>query len=204
MGGVGSGRSFQSGAATTNELRSIDVRWLKRCGILDGVGTHNVTWSLHGKEVASIKVINEGAKLVFDYRHRRPGKDWTPERYTVHLTNTPCNMGGERTWFRCPALGCGRRVAILYGGTIFACRRCFNLKYASQREDPINRATRRADRLRERLEWPPGILNGSGWGKPKGMHWKTYHRLSLEHDHFVDRSLAGFHERFGRLAIDLL
>jgi hypothetical protein len=71
---------------------------------------------------------------------------------------TPCNLGGWRAWFICPAVGCGRRVAILYGGGIFACRHCYRLADASSREDAGGRATRRADRLRARLGWHPGIL----------------------------------------------
>src|ERR1700730_635478 len=62
--------------------------------------------------------------------------------------------------FFCPAAGCGRRVAILYGGGIFACRRRYRLAYASSREEAGGRATRRADSLRARLGWEPGILNG--------------------------------------------
>jgi hypothetical protein len=67
----------------------------------------------------------------------------------------------------------GRRVAILYAGGIFACRCCYQLAYASSREDAGGRATRRADRLRARLGWEPGILNGEG-GKPKWMRWRTF------------------------------
>ena len=74
--------------------------------------------------------------------------------------------------FICPAAGCGRRVAILYGGGIFACRHCHQLAYFSSREDAGDRAARRrAERLRARLGWEPGILNGEG-GKPKWMRWR--------------------------------
>jgi hypothetical protein len=31
--------------------------------------------------------------------------------------------------------GCGQRVAILYGGDIFACRHCYQLAYPSAREE---------------------------------------------------------------------
>ena len=101
---------------------------------------------------------------------------------------TPCNYGGSRAWFRCPAVDCGRRVAILYGGTIFACRHCYRLAYSSQRENLDDRATRRADKIRDRLEWEPGILNGHGI-KPKGMHSRTYQRLIIKHDAHVGISL---------------
>ena len=103
------------------------------------------------------------------YRHRRNGEEWQDENHPVYLDWTPCNFGGHRHWFLCPARGCGWRVAIIYGGGIFACRRCYQLVYASQRETPDDRAARRANIIRERLGWEPGILNPEGWEKPKGM-----------------------------------
>jgi hypothetical protein len=44
--------------------------------------------------------------------------------YPVRLEWTGCNLGGRRAWFLCPAQGYGRRVAILFRGSIFACRHC--------------------------------------------------------------------------------
>ena len=94
--------------------------------------------------------------------------------------------------------GCGRRVAILYGGGIFACRHCYRLVYPSQRERADDRALRQAGRIRTRLGWEPGTLNGDG-GKPKGMRWRTFHCLSAEHEAFVRASLAGMAQRLGIL-----
>jgi hypothetical protein len=88
-------------------------------------------------------------------------------------------------------MGCGRRVAILYGGGIFACRHCHQLAYSSQRETFDDRAARRADKIRERLAWEPGILNGRGWKKPKGMHWHTFEKLTAKHEALVQESLTG-------------
>ena len=81
---------------------------------------------------------------------------------------------------------------------IFACRHCHELAYPSQREVDYDRAARRADRIRDKLEWEPGILNGKGW-KPKGMHWSTFERLTAQHDALVQVSLAGIAAR-----VDLL
>jgi hypothetical protein len=85
---------------------------------------------------------------------------------------------------------------MLSGGGIFACRHCYQLAYPSSREDAGGRATRRADRLRARLGWEPGILNGGG-EKPKWMRWHTFDRLTAEHDAFVSESVAGMALRFG-------
>ncbi len=94
----------------------------------------------------------------------------------------------------CPAQGCGRRVAILPGGSIFACRHCYRLAYPSQRENPDDRAARRADKIRARLGWESGIINPDG-EKPKGMHWRTLLRLKAEHDRQVAVSLEGMMAR---------
>jgi hypothetical protein len=92
-------------------------------------------------------------------------------------------------------------VAILYGGGIFACRHCYQLSYASAREDSGGRAASRADRLRARLGWEPGILNGAGI-KPKWMRWRTFERLAAEHDGFVKRSMHAVALKFGLLGRD--
>ena len=198
MGGSGSGQRWHYGAKdTTEDYRSIDVRWLKREGMLSPGANRRITWSRDGEVVASVNIGAEPRHIVLTYRHRSGGGDWKDESYPVHLVTTPCHMGGERPWFLCPARGCGKRVAVLYGGAIFACRHCHQLAYPSQREDGMDRAARRADRIRDRLGWPGGILEGSGWGKPKGMHRHTYERLSDEHDTFTDTVNLAFIARFG-------
>ncbi|WP_423212651.1 hypothetical protein [Paracoccus yeei] len=190
MGGSGSGRRWHFGSKDpTESYRSIDVRWLKREGMLTPGAPRHITWSRHGKIFASINIRAELGRVILAYRHRSGGGEWKDESYPVHLTTTPCHIGGERHWFLCPARGCGQRIAVIYGGSIFACRKCHQLAYPSQREDIADRAGRRADRIRSRLGWPAGVLNGSDFGKPKGMHWRTYQRLCREHDVFSDRTL---------------
>ncbi len=197
MGGMGSGRRDQGGKDTTDDCRALDVRLFQRDGVLVAGHSFTTSWMRNGKAIASIQVRTEADRVILDYRHQRGGGEWKSQNYPVRIEWTPCNYGGTRAWFRCPAQGCGRRVAKLYlGGTIFACRHCYRLAYASQRENHDDRATRRADTLRERLGWEPGILNGEG-GKPKGMHWRTFERLKAEHDAFVRVLLAGMAERFG-------
>lgn len=191
MGGIGSGRRWHNGAKdTTDDYRSIDVRRWKRDGLLTPHQSFGWQWSRHGEVFASIQVRTESDRVILTYRHRSGGEDWMDESYSVYLDWTDCHLGGKRPWFLCPARGCGRRVAILYGGGIFACRHCYQLAYPSQRETDYDRMARRADRIRDKLDWEPGILNGNGW-KPKGMHWKTFERLTAQHDAFVQVSLVG-------------
>ena len=75
------------------------------------------------------------------------------------------------------------------------CRRCYQLAYASSRENAGDRATRRADRLRARLIWEPGILNDEGF-KPKTVNTKTLKtdgtgvRIEPRHVHAELRRIA--------------
>jgi hypothetical protein len=197
MGGIGSGRHWHYDAAqTTDDYLALDIRRWKRDGLLTPGRWLGWQWSRNGSQIAAIRARVETDRVVLVYRHRPGGADWKHEEYPVYLGWTPCHLAGQRPWFLCPASGCGRRVAILYGGGIFACRQCHQLSYPSQREPDDERATRRADRMREKLGWEPGILNGRGW-KPKGMHWRTFDRLTAQHDAFVQRSLAGAARRLG-------
>jgi len=193
MGGFGSGRG-QDGKATTSDYRALDVRRLQRDGLLVAGNSFGWSWTRNGEKVASIQVRTEADRVILDYGHQSGGGEWKNENYPVRVEWTPCNYGGTRAWFRCPAVGCGRRVAILYGGTIFACRHCYRLAYHCQRENLGDRATRRAGKIRNRLKWEPGILNGH-CGKPKGMHSRTYQRLTIKHDAHVSISLNMMQQR---------
>jgi hypothetical protein len=66
-------------------------------------------------------------RMILTYRRRSGDKEWRDEYYAVRIVRTPCNLGGWRAWFVCPAVDCGRRVAILYGGGILVCGSLFNL-----------------------------------------------------------------------------
>jgi hypothetical protein len=191
MGGMGSGNRWRYGVKdAVEDYRRLDVRHLARAGVLVSNYQCGWQWTLNEEVVASIRIQVQEDRVILNYRHREPGRDWADESYPVRLAWTACRMGGRRPWFICPASECGRRVAILYGGTIFACRRCHSLVYASTRENAGDRATRRAERIREHLGWEPGILNGNG-GKPKGMHGRTYERWVAEHEAHVAVSMEG-------------
>jgi hypothetical protein len=194
MGGYGSGR--HGGKDTTGGYRTLDERWLQRQGWLKPGLAYDLTWSRRGEPWGNIQARAGDGFVTLIYWHQKEGSEWQTKEYPVSLDWTPCNYGGRRAWFICPAAGCGRRVALLYlgGAGIFACRHCYRLAYPVERETADDRAARRADRIRERLGWHVGILNPKGW-KPKGMHWRTFERLEAEHDAFADVTLAGIAKR---------
>ena len=177
--------------STTDDYRRLDVRALHKAAML-GAG-HAAMWNWYSRGVlrASVHVRAEAGRLILNYSATSNGerKDY---RYPVGLSWTPCRFGGERPWFLCPS--CQRRVAILYGGAVFACRHCYRLAYESQRERDYNRLAGRADKIRRRLGWPVGILNPTPWTKPPRMHRRTFWRLTAEHNRLVGASLEGMSE----------
>lgn len=189
MGGSGSGNRWRWAAhSTVSDYRSLDVRRLAREGLLRPGSRFGWQWTCGEVVTGSIRIESEIDRVTLDYRTREGG-DWEAMRYPVLLSTSPCHLGGLRQWFLCPARGCGRRVAKLYGGKVFACRQCHQLAYPSQREDASDRAARRAEKIRGKLGWEPGILNGGG-PKPSRMHWRTFERLVEEHDEWAEASCA--------------
>jgi len=108
---------------------------------------------------------------------------------------TACHLGGQRPWFVCSIYSsgrhCGRRVPLLYlADKLFACRRCYGLAYASQREALYLRDVDKAQKIRMRLGGST-VMSEAFPNKPKGMHWQTYERLRRAHDAAEWRSMTG-------------
>ena len=165
MGGMGSGRRYQGGRSTTENYRPLDVRKLHKAGLLTAGHVALWNWYSRGELRASIQVQarEDHVSLIYTATENGERREYS---YPVRLDWTPCQYGGERPWFLCPS--CRRRVAILYGGAVFACRHCYRLAYESQRERDYDRLAGRADKIRRRLGWPVGILNPTPWTKPRG------------------------------------
>lgn len=152
MGGSGSGKRWSS-RDTTNDYLRMDVRYMERQGHLRNTTIGSLYWTRRGERFASIRFCSEEDGIVLSYKSREHGGEWEVLEYPIRLERTRCNYGGMQTWFLCPARGCGRRVATLFGGRIYACRRCYGLSYLSQRESQSDRATGRAERILKRLGW---------------------------------------------------
>jgi hypothetical protein len=173
-------------------MRRLDVRRIHKAGLLVPGASFIWQWLRGEEQIAYINIRAEEERLVFAYRVRNNGGPWQDMEYPVSLDWTACHLGGQRPWFICPASGCGRRVAILYGGTVFACRHCHNLAYTCQREAAHDRLLGRALKIRARLGW-----EGEYGSKPKGMHWRTFERLEEEHYRFNALQWMAIAEKFG-------
>ncbi|WP_351078163.1 hypothetical protein [Shewanella sp. CAL98-MNA-CIBAN-0140] len=182
MGGFGSGRRHDSNAVTSSYL-CIDVADLKKSGAL----TNGCQFTLQF-ESENCEVNGETEQgLVWFYYAVLQGDNYKDEVYSVPLTYTAGQFGGERPWFMCPYLHCDKRVKKLYIADRLGCRHCLKLSHQSKNESRSDRMARKADKIRAKLGWRLGILY-SEESKPKGMHEKTYQRLLVTYRQF--RSIA--------------
>jgi len=179
MGGIGSGRRFSHRGYVDTNL-AIDIRTWKRKGILLSGSIFTWRWLVNDEEQAQIKVLVEDGHVVLSYRTRINFGEWHTIEMPVVLTSTPCNYGGTRTWFRCPA--CSRRAAKLFCyGKYFICRLCTGQLYESQSEWGIHRLYRKGRRFSLKLGADRYRL-GCDISRPKGMHLNTYNRIKHESD----------------------
>lgn len=158
------------------DYRALDIRSIHRAGALVAGRSCSWEWRRRSEVVASIGLAAESReRLRLSYRVTKAGQSEEKD-YPVPITWMPCHLGGERPWFLCPC--CGRRVARLYGSTVFACRHCLRLNYRSQQASKRDRATDRSFDLRRALGCDKGFLflPAEFIPKPKGMHWRTFER----------------------------
>lgn len=87
---------------------------------------------------------------------------------------------GWRYWFICPHCY-SRRLALYFTNKSIACRDCFNLHYASQSENKLDRLRRKVIKYRDRLfksndyEYNDLFNNCVYFPKPKGMSYKRFY-----------------------------
>ena len=188
MGGPGSGNWCRFGKGTTEESNGVDIRYMKKRGFLRPGTYGTLGWTCGGEPSGSIRFNTCSDYVQLIYRSRSYGSDWEDMDYPVYFDETDCHYGGTRKWFLCPGQGCGKRVAVLYGaGKYFLCRHCHDLAYASQSENAALRASRKSNKIIERLG---GDISFGYADKPKWMHWKTYNRLMREAEYYENLSWA--------------
>jgi len=208
MGGYGSGRGG-SGRRTTDPLLFLDIRYMRRAGLLRPASaapySFSLAWAQRGEPSGNISVLarhGDGRyppELVLNYSTKAPHETtWTPVLEVITIETTECHYGGERPWLLCPR--CFSRRAVLFSvDGRFRCRECHDVAYTSTRETEEDRRCRRALAIQKRLG---GHKHGTIFDpepKPPHMHWSTYDRLCDELDDLARASYATFFMRFGKL-----
>lgn len=125
-----------------DDLRKIQISWLKKKGLLRGYVITGIEWTSGWAQVKSsvgITICAEGVRKYIRLRYiqTESNGDKKDFDYEIPLATTSCHFGGERYWFVCPlsknGVYCGRRAGVLYqGGGYFGCRHCYELTYESR------------------------------------------------------------------------
>lgn len=153
--------------------RRLDVRDLQRAGCLVAGYSGLWVWRNDARHT-SFSIAPHALTLRHDLESG-------PMTQTVPILRTPCNFGGQRPWFGCPA--CGRRVAVLFlRPRGFVCRPCGALAFASQSEGVFDRALRSERKARGRLQA----------GYRSGTHASTHRKLLDRVAECEARKLAAF------------
>ena len=128
------------------DVKKISTIFLKKHGYFCGYNSGTITWTHGWSDNKSSVGINVSTMNDENYLriHYIQTDNFTGKKkdfdYRIPLTTTPCYYGGKRYWFICPwyknGVYCGKRVGTLYkDGDYFACRHCYDLTYASRKEN---------------------------------------------------------------------
>lgn len=198
MGGSGSGNRWRWGSRDTCESYTrIELPSLRKRGMLRPGYCGSLSWNRGGEPAGDIRFRMHESGMELIYKYRSAGEDeWRDVNEFVPFAFTDQHLGGRRRWFQCKS--CRRLCAVLYGGTHYRCRKCWNLAYQTQNEDPASRAIMKAGKLRKRLGGSE-CTEDPFPDKPKGMHWRTYERLRSKGEALDERAEYLGWTRLGRL-----
>jgi hypothetical protein len=155
---------------------SVDLSWLSHGGRYDHQTPRVWKYSDVGLKIAAYPEPWAVVLEVEGHSHR------------IALSYTETRFGGRRPWFTCPGCLTHRRV-LYYQQQGFACRACFDLRYTSEVEDVLSRASRQRRRILEKVG---GHDPGRDFPvKPKGMHWKTYRALEAKAEAYLKAFAIG-------------
>lgn len=153
MGGINSGRRRSVHRGAVEQFPAIDLRILRRAGLLrPGECTYDtVCWHNQAPEALSARIFIDLSDTD-DASMRIVGAVGTGTiNQRAAIECVPCPYGGVRCYFLCPVDGVRCQQLFLADGQ-FASRKAHRLTYASQSEDDLSRVRRKAHGLRRRVE----------------------------------------------------
>ncbi|MXP27673.1 hypothetical protein GRI58_02405 [Porphyrobacter algicida] len=149
MGGINSGRRRSVHHGAVEQFPVIDLRVLKRAGLLKpGECTYDtLRWRNQDLEALEVRIFVDLSDD--DDASIRIAGDVPDQRAAVECVSGP--FGGYRCYFLCPLTGKHCEQLFLADGT-FASRKAHGLTYASQSEDDLSRAHRKVRKLHRQVK----------------------------------------------------
>lgn len=164
MGGINSGRRRSVYRGAVEQFPVIDLRVLKRAGLLKpGECTYDtLRWRNQDLEALEVRIFvdlsdedDASIRIVGD----------VPDQRTA-IECVPCPYGGYRCYFLCPLTGM-RCEQLFFVDGIFASRKAHRLSYASQSENDLSRARRKVRKLHRQVE------GDTRYARPRGRNRYT-------------------------------
>ena len=149
MGGINSGRRRSVHRGAVEQFPVIDLRVLKRAGLLKpGECTYDtLCWRNQDLEALEVRIFVDLSDA--DDAGIRIAGDVPDQRAAIDCVS--CPYGGYRCYFLCPLAGTRCEQLFLVDGT-FASRQAHRLTYSSQSEDDLSRARRKVRKLHRQID----------------------------------------------------
>lgn len=149
MGGINSGRRRSVHRGAVEHYPAIDLRILRRAGLIaPGECTYDtLSWRNQASRALRARIFVDLSDA--DDASLRIVGDGIDQR--AAMACVPWAFGGMRCYFLCPIYGTRCEVLYLVDG-ILASRKAHGLTYASQSEDDLSRARRRARKLHRQVD----------------------------------------------------
>lgn len=190
MGGMNSGRPRSTHRGAVEQYPSIDLRVLRRAGLLSAGECSYTTlyWQNQAPEALSARLFidlsdadDAWMRIISSAHH-----GGMTER--VAIERAPCHYGGVRSYFVCPLLGVRCEQLFRVDG-VFASRKAHRLTYASQSEDGLSRSRRKVRKLFRQIE------GDYRYARPRGHNrWHAVQRLKAAkeeaHQQYCERLRA--------------
>jgi hypothetical protein len=161
MGGINSGRRRSVHRGAVEQFPVIDLRVLKRAGLLKpGECTYDtLCWRNQDLETFEVRIFVDLSDD--DDAAIRIAGGIRAQRAAIECV--PCPFGGYRCYFLCPLTGTRCEQLFLVDG-VFASRKAHRLAYASQSEDELSRAKRKVRKLQRQVE------GDTRYARPRGRN----------------------------------
>lgn len=193
MGGPNSGRRRTVHRGAIEQFPAIDLRVLKRAGLLRvGQCTYTtLNWRNQALKALSARIfVDLSDTNDASIRIVASGTDGAMAQRAA-INCIPCPYGGTRFYFLCPLNGKRCEQLFLVDGT-FASRKAHGLTYSSQSEDDLTRGRRKIRKLHRQAEGDFRYARPRGrnrWRAVKSLKAAKLKARKLYHDRL--RALVG-------------
>jgi hypothetical protein len=191
MGGIHSGRHRDVHRGAVEHYPAIDLRILRRAGLIaPGECTYDtLCWRNQASRALRVRIFVDLSDA--DDASLRIIGDDIDQRVAIECV--PWGFGGMRCYFLCPIDGIRCEALYLVDG-IFASRQAHGLTYASQSENELSRARRKARKLHRQVDGD--VRYGRPRGRNRRRKMKQFKRAKMD-------ALMMYRERLHNLVGDV-